>query len=152
MPSVPDAGGDQGGTFTCGQLWEQGTRATAALTRLGVRAGDRVAVLLPMGLESVVSTLACDRVEAIRVPLLLDGDPDSDWRRRLADSQPTVVITADGCEIDQQPVSLKSRLDRAVAGCPSVRDVLVVRHAHRPVAWTPGRDRWWHEVLAAEAL
>lgn len=152
VPSVSDAGGDPGGTFTYIQLWEQGVRATAALTRLGVRAGDRVAVLLPMGLESVVSTLACARLDAIRVTLSLDGDPVNDWRRRLLDSRASVVITADGCEIDQQPVSLKSQMDRTLAGCPAVRDVLVVRHAHRPVPWTPGRDRWWREALAAEAL
>lgn len=41
----------------------------------------------------------------------------------------------------------KATLDRALAGCPSVRSVLVVHRTGRPVSWVPGRDHWWHEAL-----
>lgn len=45
--------------LTHGMLLDQAAQAAAALTRLGVRAGDRVAVHLPLVPESVIATLAC---------------------------------------------------------------------------------------------
>ena len=147
VPAHP-TGGDEG-TFTCVELQEQADRATAALAELGVRAGDRVAVMLPMAAESVVVTLACVRLDALRITLPLDGEPLWDLRPRLARTGATVVVTVDACLRDGVVLPLKSRLDRALAGTTEVRHVLVARHLPRPVPWTPGRDLWWHEALAA---
>jgi acetyl-CoA synthetase len=44
---------------------------------------------------------------------------------------------------------MKEVADEAAALSPSVEHVLVFRRIGRPVAWTEGRDRWWHEALAA---
>lgn len=139
---------NDGETFTRVQLQEQAVRAAGALARLGVGGGDRVAVLLPMGLESVVATLACVRLDASRVTLPLHGQPLTDLRSRLVSTRARVVVTADACLRDRAVLPLKSRLDRALADT-EVRHVLVVRHLPRPVPWTPGRDRWWHQALAA---
>ncbi|MDR1999252.1 MAG: acetate--CoA ligase, partial [Frankiaceae bacterium] len=37
--------------------------------------------------------------------------------------------------------------DEALERCPGVRSVLVVRRTGQEVAWTDGRDLWWHEFV-----
>lgn len=130
------------------QLVAQGARAAAVLAELGVGPGDRVAVALPMGLESVIITLACVRLEARRVGLPLDSDPAA-LVRRLRPSEASLVITADHCRVDGALVAVKAGLDRALRDCPAVGVVLVVPHLPRPVPWSPGRDRWWPDELEA---
>lgn len=133
------------------QLLRQGEQAARMLTRLGVRGGDPVAVLLPMGLESVVVTLACIRLDAQRITLPM-GDHQGYVRHRIDSSGTGVVITADSCQGEGRPIQVKAGLDRALARCPGVRSVVVVPQQSRPVPWTPGRDLWWHEALAGERL
>lgn len=152
-PAVrPVAGTDSGGngTFTAAQLGEQAIRASMALARLGVGADDRVAVMLPMGFDSVVATLACLRRDALRITLPPDGVArPAELRERIGSTGAGVVVCADGSRAaDGGPVLLKHRLDQALDGVSRVRAVLVVRQLHCPVPWTPGRDLWWHEALA----
>jgi acyl-coenzyme A synthetase/AMP-(fatty) acid ligase len=128
------------------QLLRQSDRAAEVLAGLGVGPGDAVPVLLPMSLESVVVTLACLRLSATRVTLPL-GHHHAAIRDCVNASGATVIVTADACRLDGQAHAVKSGLDRALAGCPAVREVLVVRQLPRPVPWVPGRDRWWHEAL-----
>ncbi|MEV0368325.1 AMP-binding protein [Streptomyces sp. NPDC050636] len=137
--------------LTYGTLLDQADRAAAALTRLGVRAGDKVAVHLPLVPESVIATLACGRLDAIRstLPVSLTV-PELVARTR--ESEARVLITADAAFLDGAIRPVKARLDHALARVTSSggsrdRTVLVVNRCARPVSWTPGRDRWWHEVL-----
>jgi acetyl-CoA synthetase len=137
--------------LTHAELVDQGRRAASALTRLGVGAGSRLAVLLPMCLESVVITLACIRLDAVRISLPL-GDHTGWVRHRIRSSGAQVVITADSCLHEGAMLPVKAGLDQILAGCPEVHSVLVVPQQSRPVSWTPGRDRWWGDVLAAQEL
>ncbi|MFH8366019.1 AMP-binding protein [Streptomyces sp. NPDC018031] len=132
--------------LTHGELLDQAARAAEALTRLGVRAGDRVAVHLPLVPESVVVTLACGRIDAVRCSLPVGLRADQ-LRARLRELGASVLITADGDQRAGETRSLKPVVDRALAGCSEVRNVLVVHRVARPVSWTPGRDLWWHEAL-----
>lgn len=144
--------GNQGGPadmLSHGELVDQGRRAAWALARLGVGAGSRLAVLLPMCLESVVITLACIRLDALRISLPL-GDHTGWIRHRIRSSGANVVVTADSCLHEGAVLPVKASLDQVLAGCPEVRTVLVVPQLARPVPWTPGRDRWWGDVLTAE--
>ncbi len=131
-------------------LWES-ERAARALGRLGVRAGDPVPVLLPMCLESVIVTLACVQLSALRISLPL-GDRHGLIRHRLRSSDARVVITADACQSQGRVYGTKAVLDRALAGFSTVHTVLVVPQVARPVPWEPGRDRWWHEALSPGTL
>lgn len=132
--------------LTHGELLDQAARAAAALTRLGVRAGDRVAVHLPLVPESVIATLACGRIDAVRASLPM-GLRSDELRERLRELDAVVLITADGDHRGGETRSLKPVVDRALIGCSPVRKVLVVHRVARPVPWTPGRDLWWHEAL-----
>ncbi|MFD8547453.1 AMP-binding protein [Streptomyces sp. NPDC059649] len=137
--------------LTHGALLDQAERAAGALTRLGVRAGDRVAVHLPLVPESVIATLACGRLEAIRTTLPVSLTvPELVARTR--ESSARVVITADAAFWDGAVRPVKPLLDHALAraaasGGTPVQKVLVVNRCSRPVSWKPTRDLWWHEAL-----
>jgi len=66
---------------------------------------------------------------------------------RISDADASVVITADGGYRRGAPSALKPTVDAAVALCPSVRHVLVVRRTGQDVDWSDGRDQWWHDVV-----
>ncbi|UZJ30956.1 AMP-binding protein [Streptomyces endophytica] len=141
--------------LTHGMLLDQAERAARALTRLGVQAGDRVAVHLPLVPESVIATLACGRLEAIRTTLPVSLTvPELVARTR--ESSARVVITADAAFWDGAVRPVKPLLDHALAraaaaGGASVQKVLVVNRCSRPVSWKPNRDLWWHEALEGRA-
>jgi acetyl-CoA synthetase len=58
-----------------------------------------------------------------------------------------VVITADGGYRRGAASALKPAVDEALQSCPDVRSVLVVRRTGQDVAWTEGRDVWWHDLV-----
>ncbi|MCX2968176.1 MULTISPECIES: AMP-binding protein [Streptomyces] len=129
------------------RLLKQTRRAAATLSRLGVRPGERVGVLLPMCPESVVTTMACGRMDALRVTLPWDGSALL-LREAVQRSGAGVLVVADTGVRAGRRYAAKRTLDRALADCPNVRSVLVVHQSGGPVPWTPGRDQWWHEALA----
>ncbi|MBB1244185.1 AMP-binding protein [Streptomyces durbertensis] len=142
FPTPPEPGAE----FVHLQLLSRARQATRVLEHLGVRSGDRVAVLLPMAPESVVVTMACGRVDATRVTLPL-GEPAGLLRNRIRQSGARVVITADSCHHGERRYAAKHQVDRALAGLDRVRSVLVVHRMPGPVPWHPKRDLWWHEAL-----
>lgn len=147
--------GEPGDTreITYAQLLEEVSRAAGALEALGLGAGDRVAIYLPLIPEAVVAMLACARIGAVH-SVVFGGFSAEALRSRIDDAQATVVITADGGYRRGAPSALKPAVDEAVApdehGTASpVQKVLVVRRTGQDVAWTEGRDVWWHEALEA---
>jgi acyl-coenzyme A synthetase/AMP-(fatty) acid ligase len=129
------------------ELLDQAARAATALARLGVGAGDRVAVHLPLVPESVIATMACGYLEAVRTTLPVGLRPN-ELRDRLGEVDAKLLITADGDVLRGEPYPLKPVVDRALVGSLAIRRVLVVHRIGRPVPWTPGRDMWWHDALA----
>ncbi|HEX7951209.1 MAG TPA: AMP-binding protein [Candidatus Limnocylindrales bacterium] len=117
----------------------------------GVGPGDRVGILLPMLVETVVAVLALGRLRAVYTPIF-SGYGAPAIATRLADSGATVLITADGFRRRGAWVGLKPVADAAVAEAPAVRRVLVVQRAAGAVAtpWIEGRDAWWHERVPGE--
>ncbi len=135
-------------TITYAQLLHDVSQAANALEALGVQAGDRVAIYLPMIPEAVVAMLACARIGAVH-SVVFGGFSAEALRSRIEDAQAVLVITADGGNRKGKPMLLKQAVDDAVALSPSVRNVLVVRRTGQEVAWTD-KDLWWHEQLAEQ--
>ncbi|GAB3600121.1 acetate--CoA ligase [Kineococcus gypseus] len=136
-------------SVTYAQLQEQVSRAANALAALGVGPGDRVAIYLPMLVESVVAMLACARLGAPH-SVVFGGFSADALHSRIVDAEAKVVITCDGSYRRGKPTTLKPAVDAALAkGAPSVTNVLVVRRNGEAVDFTDGRDVWWHEALAA---
>jgi acetyl-CoA synthetase len=133
-------------TLTYADMHRAVCQAANALTALGVRARDRVAIYLPMIPEAAVAMLACARIGATH-SVVFGGFSAESLRGRIQDADAKLVITADGGFRRGSPNALKPTVDEAVADCPSVEKVLVVRRTGQDVAWTEGRDVWWHDTV-----
>jgi acetyl-CoA synthetase len=144
--------GDDGTTRTLSyaELARETNRLANALTRLGVRKGDRVGIFLPMSPEAVMATLAVLRIGAIYTPCF-SGFGAQAVVSRVQDSEAKVLITADGFLRRGQIVKLKETADEAVAQCPSVKAVLVLKRLRREIPWNASRDQWWHEAVERES-
>ncbi|RKT08338.1 acetyl-coenzyme A synthetase [Streptomyces sp. 3211.6] len=133
-------------TITYAQLKDEVCRAANALTELGVREGDRIAIYMPMIPETAVAMLACARIGAPHT-VVFGGFSSDALKGRILDCDARVVITADGGYRKGAATALKPAVDSAVAGCPGVRTVVVVRRTGQDVPFTEGRDVWWHELV-----
>ncbi|CAM01675.1 acetyl-coenzyme A synthetase [Saccharopolyspora erythraea NRRL 2338] len=132
--------------ITYAELAREVSRTANALASLGVGAGDRVAIYLPMLPEAVYSMLACARLGALH-SVVFGGFSSEALRTRINDAQAKVVITADGQYRRGKAMPLKTNVDEAVAATPSVEHVLVVQRTKTDVEWNDGRDQWWHDVV-----
>ncbi|URW76349.1 acetate--CoA ligase [Sphingomonas donggukensis] len=136
--------------ITYRELHAEVCRFANVLKGRGVRRGDRVALYLPMIVEAAVAMLACTRIGAIHTIVFGGFSPDS-LADRLRDCDVRLVVTADeGCRGGKR-VPLKANVDRAVANCPGVSDVIVVRRTGGAVTMVEGRDRWWDVEMATAA-
>jgi acetyl-CoA synthetase len=134
---------------TYAELQREVSQAANALTELGVQAGDRVCLYLPMIPEAVVSMLACARIGAPH-SVVFGGFSAQALVDRITDADAKVVITADGGYRRGAPAALKPAVDDAVERCPGVTNVLVVRRTGQDVAWTD-KDVWWHEAVGRQS-
>ncbi len=134
-------------TITYAELHRAVCQAANALTGLGVSAGDRVAIYLPMIPEAVIAMLACARIGATH-SVVFGGFSVDALRGRIKDADAKLVITADGGYRRGLPSALKPTVDEAVEECPSVRHVLVVRRTGQEVGWDFARDLWWHDAVS----
>ncbi|MEF3403627.1 acetate--CoA ligase [Agromyces sp. CCNWLW203] len=136
-------------SITYAELTAEVKRAANALLGLGVQAGDRVAIYLPMIPEAVIAMLACARIGAVH-SVVFGGFSSKSLQSRIDDAQAEVVITADGGYRKGKAFPLKPTVDEAIeAAETTVRSVLVVNRTGGEVAWVEGRDVSWSEQLAA---
>jgi acetyl-CoA synthetase len=133
-------------TITYAELHQLVCQAANALTDLGVAAGDRVAIYMPMIPEAAVAMLACARIGATH-SVVFGGFSADALSNRIIDASAKVVITADGGFRRGKPSGLKSIVDESLPRCPSVEHVLVVRRTGQDIGWTDGRDLWWHDTV-----
>ncbi len=136
-------------TLTYAQLHREVCRFSNALVRLGVRKGDRVAIYMPLVPEAVVAMLSCARIGATH-SVVFGGFSAEALRDRIQDAQARVVVTADGGWRRGQIVKLKDAVDAAVAECPSVERVVVLKRTGHEVKWNNGRDVAWERVVEGQ--
>jgi predicted Zn-dependent peptidase len=137
-------------TITYADLRREVCKAANALIELGVRAGDRVAIQLPMIPEAVFAMLACARLGAMH-SVVFGGFSPGALKARIEDAQAKLLITSDGQFRRGKPVPMKENTDQATAQTPSIEHVLVVRRTETEVPWTEGRDLWWHELVERQS-
>jgi acetyl-CoA synthetase len=133
-------------TITYSELLTEVSKAANALTDLGLKAGDRVAIYMPMVPEAIVAMLACARLGILH-SVVFAGFSAPALRARIADAQAKLLITTDGQYRRGKAVSLKEGADEAVEGQDCIEHVLVVRRTGIDVPWTTGRDLWWHDTV-----
>ena len=133
-------------TITYSQMLEDVSQAAHALTELGISAGDRVAIYLPMIPEAAVAMLACARIGAVH-SVVFGGFSADALLSRIQDADAKLVITADGGFRKGSAFALKPAVDEALRGQHNVAKVLVVKRTHQETAWNSERDIWWHEIV-----
>ncbi|HXD01961.1 MAG TPA: acetate--CoA ligase, partial [Novosphingobium sp.] len=134
--------------LTYRQLHAEVCRWANVLKAKGVKKGDRVTIYLPMIPAAAASMLACARIGAIHSVVFGGFSPEA-LAGRIQDCDSRLVITADAGMRGGKQVPLKANVDAAVAHCPSVESVLVVRHVGNAVEMKGGRDRWWQDERQA---
>ena len=134
-------------TLTYADLQKEVSKAANALTDLGLVAGDRVAIYLPLIPEAVIAMLACARL-GIMHSVVFGGFTAHALQARIADADAKLLITADGQYRRGKPAPLKEAADEAVSVEDSpIEHVLVVRRTGIDVSWDDDRDLWWHDIV-----
>ena len=130
------------------QLSDEVTRFAEALAALGVEAGDRVALFLPMSPQVAIASHACAHLGAIQVPIF-SGFAAPAIAARLQHSEAKVVVTADGSLRRGREVPMKELVDTALEESPTVEHVLVWRRLDCDAPMKPGRDLFWDEAVGS---
>ena len=133
-------------TITYAQLLQDVSQAANALTEIGIAAGDRVAIYMPLIPEAVVAMLACARIGAVH-SVVFGGFSADALLSRIQDADAKLVITADGGFRKGNAFALKPAVDEALQGQTNVSQVLVVKRTGQETAWVEGRDIWWHDLV-----
>ncbi|HTS73618.1 MAG TPA: AMP-binding protein [Gaiellaceae bacterium] len=134
--------------LTYAELSNEVTRLAEALAALGVEAGDRVALFLPMSPEVAIASHACAHLGAIQVPIF-SGFAAPAVATRLQHSEAKVVVTADGSLRRGREVPMKALVDEALRESPSVEHVVVWRRLGNDAAMEAGRDVFWDDAIAS---
>jgi acetyl-CoA synthetase len=144
-------------SITYAELQDEVCQAANALTELGVSAGDRVAIYMPMIPETVVAMLACARLGAPHT-VVFGGFSADALASRVVDCEAKVIITSDGGYRRGAASPLKPAVDEACTKAEgngfTVEKVLVVRRTGEELGeggWTEGRDVWWHEAVGGQS-
>lgn len=132
-------------TITYSQLLTEVKKTANALIELGICAGDRVAIYMPMIPEAAIAMLACARIGAPH-SVVFGGFSADALLSRIQDADAKLVITSDGGFRKGSAFALKPAVDEALKGQHNVEKVLVVARTHQETAWTD-RDIWWHEIV-----
>ncbi|MGX1596494.1 acetate--CoA ligase [Dietzia maris] len=150
--------GDDARDITYAELKDEVSRAANYLSSLGLVAGDRVAIYMPLLPEVYIAMLACARLGLTHSVVFAGFSPNA-LRSRIDDAEAKLVITADGQFRRGKPAPLKAGVDDALSGngvdadgdAESVQNVLVVRRTGLDVDWTDGRDVWWDEAMSEQS-
>ena len=129
-------------------LHEQVCRLANVLKERGVKKGDRVCIYMPMIPEAAYAMLACTRIGAVH-SVVFGGFSPQALQDRILDSDCQTVITADEGLRSAKSIPLKSNTDLALADCPNVHTVVVVKRTGGDIAWNENRDIWYHTATAA---
>jgi acetyl-CoA synthetase len=116
--------------LTFAELSDRVVRLAEALAGLGVVAGDRVAIYMPMCPDVAVASHACAHLGAIQVPIF-SGFGASAVLQRLQDSGAKLVLTADGSLRRGKRVPMRETIEEARASAPALEHVVEWSRASR---------------------
>ena len=133
-------------TITYAQLLIEVKKTANALTELGIKVGDRVAIYMPMIPEAAIAMLACARIGAPH-SVVFGGFSADALLSRIQDADAKLVITADGGYRKGAAFALKPAVDDALKGKTNVKNVLVVKRTGQETQWDGSKDVWWHDIV-----
>ena len=131
--------------ITYQELYRLVARFANALKKLGLKAGDRAIIYMPMIPELPVAMLACARL-GVTHSVVFGGFSAEALKVRILDLDAAVVITADGGWRRGKEVRLKNTMDDALADCPGVKNCIVFQRTNSEVSMREGRDHFWSDL------
>lgn len=137
-------------TLTYQELHREVCKFSNVLKKLGVVAGDRVTIYMPMVPELAIAMLACSRIGATH-SIIFGGFSSDAVADRNNDAQAKLMITADGGWRRGKEVPLKPAVDEAIKKSPTVEKTVVVKRTGSDVTMVPDRDYWWHDLMENES-
>ena len=136
--------------FTYAELYRQVNKCANALKALGLHKGDRVTIYLPKIPEQIVAMLACARIGLVH-SVVYSGFSAPALRARIQDAEAKLVMTADVGYDRGKIVPLKPVVDEAVADCPTVEKVVVVRREKPGIKLNESKELDWDEWLDGQS-
>lgn len=135
--------------FTYAELTDRVARFAGAMRALGVGAGDRVVIYMPMVPEAAIAMLACARLGAVH-SVVFGGFAAPELAARIDDCEPKLVVSA-SCGIEvARVIAYKPLLDAALGlARHKVPATVVLQRPQCEAAMTAGRDHGWAELEAA---
>ncbi|GAA5155151.1 propionyl-CoA synthetase [Pseudonocardia eucalypti] len=135
-------------TYSYGELRDEVARFAGVLAELGVTAGDRVVIYMPMVPEAVIAMLACARIGAVH-SVVFGGFAAKELAVRIDDAAPKVIVSA-SCGIEvARVVEYKPLLDRAIELATHKPDHCVILQRPQATAELGARDVDWATALTA---
>lgn len=129
---------------TYAQLLEMVSRFANVLKAQGATKGTVVTIYMPMVPEAVAAMQACARIGAIHSIVFSAFSPDA-LAGRINDCGSQLLITADTYSHAGKTSLLKPKADEAVAQCPTIQKLIVLRHSGAEIPMTAGRDVYWQD-------
>ena len=132
--------------LTYAELHREVCKFANVLKELGIKAGDRVSIYMPMVPELAIAMLGCARVGAIH-SVIFAGFSAEAIADRNRDAGAKLMITADAGWRRGKALPLKQTVDEALAKSPSVEKCIVLDRVNEAIEMKAGRDFWWHELM-----
>jgi acetyl-CoA synthetase len=134
-------------TLTYQQLHREVCKFANVLKKLGIETGDVVSIYMPMTPELVIAMLACARIGAVH-SVIFAGFSAESIADRNNDAGAKLQLTADGGWRRGKNLTLKETVDEALLKSTTVEKCVVLQRTGAEVTMHPGRDFWWHELMA----
>ena len=145
--SVGDDGNPEVVKLTYADLMRETAKFANVLRSRGVKEGDVVTIYMGMVPELAIATLACARIGAPH-SVIFGGFSSQAIKDRVEDGKSSVIVTCDGSYRRGSVVPLKDNVDEACKQTDLVETVIVYQRCENDVAWTEGRDVWWHDAMS----
>ncbi len=136
-------------TLTYRELLDETATFAAVLQDLGVLAGDRVLIYMPMIPEAIVAMLACARIGAVH-SVVFGGFAAKELATRIDDAEPKVILTA-SCGVEPgRIVEYKPLLDLAIGlSASKPRSCVVFQRPQIEARMSEPRDYDWKTLVDA---
>ncbi|HXQ30821.1 MAG TPA: propionyl-CoA synthetase [Steroidobacteraceae bacterium] len=135
--------------ITYRELRDRVALCAGALAALGVRAGDRVIIYMPMVPEAAVAMLAAARIGAVH-SVVFGGFAPHELAKRIDDARPAVILSA-SCGLEgQRVIAYKPLLDQAIdIAAHKVQRCIILQRPQLAADLKAGRDLDWQQAMAA---